>query len=188
MAAVDEYRQLDRPRSPELTERVERSSDGPPGEQDVVDEYDEHPTDTVPGNLGAGKRARWPNPQVIAVHRDVERAHGDHPVLDGAHAFRQPTRQPHTAGGNAEEQDVGATVGTFEDFVRDAGERAAHIGCVEHLARHRGLVVLAALIPRVVLVVLALVLVGSRHRRDLLPRLTGRALKDVERGQPSRPA
>ncbi len=83
----------------------------------------------------------------------------------------QPLRQADAAGGDTEQHDVGAAFGAFENFVRDARQCAGHVGRVKHLARCEagpgGRSGAGA--------------VGSRHRRDLLPRLTGRVLKDVER-------
>ena len=59
-------------------------------------------------------------------------------ALDRAHAGGEPAGQAHAAGRDAEQQDVGAALGAFEDFVRDAGKRAADVGSVKDLARTVG--------------------------------------------------
>src|SRR5690606_322393 len=72
--AVDEDGELDPGRAAEVVDRVEGGADRAPGVEDVVDEDDGGAVDPAGGQLGAEQGAGGLGAQVVAVHRDVERA------------------------------------------------------------------------------------------------------------------
>ena len=100
---------------------------------------------------------------------DVERASGNLGALGLGDVCRQPLRQWHAAFRDAEYDQVVGTLVTLDDLVRDPGQDAGDVAFVED--------------------------VPSQNREpgdpdrdqacsclaDLLPRLTGRDLKDVDR-------
>ena len=101
VAAVDQYRQLNGQRAPEIGERVHGRANGAPGVQHVVHQHH------VPGVERAGNMRRLHRPalaglEVVAVEGDVDGADGyvrAGVVLDeGA----QPPGQRHPAGTDAE--------------------------------------------------------------------------------------
>jgi len=102
-------------------------------------------------------------PQVIPVHGHVERAAGDIEALELADARREAARQRHPARRDAEQDDPVTAVRPLQDLVSDPGQRPPDFLGVEHRE---------AITPRDRTA-------GRAHRRDLLPRLTGRSLKDV---------
>ena len=83
VAAVDQHREPDGPRAADVVHRVERGADRAAGEQHVVDEHDDLAVDAAVRDLGGQQGAGRPHPQVVAVHRHVERADGDVDALDG---------------------------------------------------------------------------------------------------------
>ena len=97
---VDEHRQLDRGRAPEVHEGVQRRADRPAREQDVVDQHDGPPVDVEvdPGLVDLGRLG--PDPDVVPVEGDVQRSDGDGPTLDPADLRRQPPREVVAAGGD----------------------------------------------------------------------------------------
>ena len=64
--------------------------------------------------------------QVVAIERDVERADGHVVAGDLAEVAGQALGDRHAAGADADEREVGQAAIAFEDFVRDARERAGH--------------------------------------------------------------
>ena len=75
VAAVDQDREPDRPRPADVVQRVERGADGAAGEQHVVDQHDDLAVDAAVAGSGSGSSVRAGlQPQVVAVHRHVERA------------------------------------------------------------------------------------------------------------------
>ena len=112
-------------------------------------------------------------PQVVAVHRDVQRADRDGRG-PRSRARRRASRRASgdAAGGDAEQDQVVGALVAFEDLVGDPGQRPADLPGVEDGPRpalRRRLVVRADVMSA-----------------DLLPRLTGRVLKDGAVG-PARP-
>ena len=73
VAAVDEHREPDRLRPPEVHEGVHRGADRPAGVQDVVDEDDRAPVDPRRQLRALDDRLLGDQREVIAVERDVER-------------------------------------------------------------------------------------------------------------------
>src|SRR5690348_1322131 len=102
-------------------------------------------------------------PQVIPVHGHVERAARDVEPLELPDPCRQAPGQRHPASRDAEQDDPVAAARPLQDLVSDPGQRPPDLLGVEHpeviTPRNRN--------------------TGCAHRTDLLPRLTGRSLKDV---------
>ena len=76
----------------------------------------------------------------------------------------QPPGQEDAAGGNAEQHHVVGALGAFDDLVGDAGEYPRDVRRLENGAARLRIVARVVLCP---------------YETDLLPRLTGRTLKDV---------
>ena len=71
--------------------------------------------------------------QVVAIERDVERA-GRHVVaVDLLERAREPPGDRHAARADADERELVEAAIAFEDFVRDARQRARHAVGVHHL-------------------------------------------------------
>src|SRR5205814_1885037 len=93
----------------------------------------------------------------------VERTAGNVEALELADQRREAARQRHPACRDAEQYDPVTAVRPFQDLVSDPGQRPPDLLGIEHRE---------AITPRDRIA-------GRAHRRDLLPRLTGRSLKDV---------
>src|SRR6201986_4396940 len=102
-------------------------------------------------------------PQVIPVHGDVERAARDQAALEFGDAPGEAACQRHPARRDAEQDNPVTAVRPFQDLVSDPGQRPPDLLGIEHRE---------AITPRDRMA-------GRAHRRDLLPRLTGRSLKDA---------
>ena len=77
MAAVDEYGQLDGARAADVADGVQRSPHRATRVQDVVDEDHDPIVQPLVGQLGRLQGTRPAQADVVAVHRDVERADRD---------------------------------------------------------------------------------------------------------------
>ena len=93
VAAVDQDGELDELRPSQVAEGVERGADRATGEQHVVDEHDPAPVDPFRRHVGVLEGAGGSQPQVVAVHRHVQRADRDGAALDVGDAGREPGRQ-----------------------------------------------------------------------------------------------
>src|SRR3954466_2418013 len=88
--AIDQDRESDARGPAQVADRVHRRADGPPGEEDVVDQDDLHAVD-LERDLGPPQDGPTvPLPQVVAIERDVDRP--DEDLL--AHHRRQESGQP----------------------------------------------------------------------------------------------
>ena len=125
------------------------------------------------GMAGAAERPGRPQPQVIAVHGDVERAGRHRVAFDLRHPLGQPGGQRNAPGGDAEQDHAGRAVGALQDLVRDPGQRPADLGRLQHR------LAVAGRCPGLGAAVSPLAVMGGMHMRDLLSRLSGRVLKDV---------
>ena len=92
VAAVDQDREPDRARPADVVERVERGPDGAAAEEHVVDEDDDLAVDAAGRDLGRQQRPGRLEPQVVAVHRHVERADRHVVPLDGGDPLGDPVR------------------------------------------------------------------------------------------------
>src|SRR5580693_3776718 len=101
--------------------------------------------------------------QVIPVHGHVKRAAGDLEPFEFPDALREAACERHPARRDAEQDDPVTAVRPFQDLVGDPGQRSPDLLGIEDRE---------AITPRDRIA-------GCAHRTDLLPRLTGRSLKDV---------
>jgi hypothetical protein len=124
VAAVDEDRELDRARPAEVDERIERRPYGAPRVEHVIDDDDRLTVDAFRRHLGAPERAGGPEPEVIPVHGDVQRAPRDHLALELAGTLGKPPGERHSPRGDPEQHDVTGAMGTLQDLVRDPGQRS----------------------------------------------------------------
>src|SRR4029077_1976725 len=91
VSSVDEHGQLDRPRAPEVHQRIHRGPRRPPVVDDVVDEHDHLAVD-----VGHDRRSAvrgHAQMAIVAMLADVEGAHGDWRLLELHEAVRQPPRE-----------------------------------------------------------------------------------------------
>src|SRR5688500_3444321 len=133
MTPVDQDRELDHPRAPEIDERVERGADRPPGEQHVVHEDDGLVFDRE-RDVGTAHHRRAPHVEIVAIERDVERADRQVAAVDLRDLRGEAMGDGDAAGPQADERDVGAAGVLLEDLVSDAGEGAVESGFVENLS------------------------------------------------------
>ena len=129
--AVDHHRQLHRAGSSELGQRVEGGAHRAAGEEDVVDEHDRLAGE-VDRHLGRPERLHRPQPDVVAVEGDVERADRHRDALDLLDGRRQALGDRQTPGVEADEEDVAGAVVALDDLVGDPGERPPQVVGVEH--------------------------------------------------------
>ncbi len=111
VAAVDEDRELHRARAADVAERVEGGADRAAGEEHVVDQDDQAALDPLAGDVGAGQGARRAQPQVVAVHGDVERSDRRLPAGDLFEFVGEPTGEEHAPGRDAEQHHVVGALG-----------------------------------------------------------------------------
>src|SRR3546814_5170637 len=77
VAAVDEGRQANGGRTADVLEGVQGGTYAAAGEQHVVHEHDDLPVDAAGRDLRRVGSARGVSVQIVAIHRDVERADGN---------------------------------------------------------------------------------------------------------------
>ena len=126
------------------------------------------------GIVGVHRRPGGLRAQVVAVHRDVEAAHGHLGALDLADQVGEPVGQVDATGRDAEQDEVVGALVVLEDLVRDAAQGPGHVtrgedgttGRVEGMAGWNGGV-------------------GARHDADLLPCLTGQVVKGCRNALPT---
>ena len=137
--AVDQHGELDRAWPAEVGERIEGGPDGPAGEQHVVDQDHQLAVDAASRLHRAAERPAGLGVQIIAVQGDVEAAEADGDATEAGDALGQPVRQRLAAGGDAQQDDVGAAAGLFQDLVGDPVEHPGQIfGVQDGLDRRNG--------------------------------------------------
>ena len=127
VAAVDQHGQPHRTGSAEVSERVERGPDGASGVQHVVDEHHDLVVDAVGGNRRGRGRAHRVAPQIVAVHRHVERADRHLRAFHLVQRLGEPLREHGAAGRDAEHDQVVDTAVVLDDLVRDPPQRALDV-------------------------------------------------------------
>jgi hypothetical protein len=125
--------------------------------QDVIDENDDAIVEPARRNRRRLQRPSGAKPQIVAIEGDVQGADLDGPGLDALDGGRDTPREGEAARGNAEEDEVISAFVALDDLVRNARDGTADIGVVQDDLRHA----------------------------DLLPRLSGRVLKDVGHDDPT---
>src|SRR4051812_25194146 len=139
VAAVDQDRELHRPRPAEVAQRVQGGPDRAPGEQDVVDEDHEPAVDARAGQLRGLQRADPAQPQVVAVQRDVDGPDVDRGSGERLDAGGQPPGEGGTAGGDADQHQVGEELtGLLDELVGHAVDDAGDVGGGEQRAGRCG--------------------------------------------------
>jgi hypothetical protein len=133
---VDQHGQLDRAWTADVVERVQGRPHRPPAVQHVVDENDDGVVDTASGDRRGLQWPRRPQPQVVAVHGDVEGPGRDGTALDRGHGGGYPRGQRDAPGGDAEEHHTLVALVALEDLMRDAGEGTRNRIGIEHDTRY----------------------------------------------------
>ena len=126
MAAIDEDGEPDRPRPPELAQRVHRGAHRAAGVQHVVDEHDGGVVD-LERHVRALDERRVAEPRVVAVELDVERADGDVRALVLRDRRGEPPCEGNAAALDADEHEPGRAGLLLDDLVGDADHRPADL-------------------------------------------------------------
>ncbi|GMA85112.1 hypothetical protein GCM10025868_03620 [Angustibacter aerolatus] len=134
VAAVDQHGEADGARAADVLQGVERGADGAPAVEDVVDQHDRAAVDAALGDLGALEGADRVRAQVVAVHRDVERAPGHLGALDVGDPAGQPLRERDAAARDAQQHQALGTAVVLDHLVGDAREHALDLRCLQHRA------------------------------------------------------
>src|SRR5512145_1440658 len=130
--AIDQDRELDHARTPQIDERVEGRAHRPPREEHVVDEDDRLVLDRE-RDVGAADHGGAPHVEVVPVEGDIEGAHGDGGAVDAADLGGEALGEGDAAGAQADEREIRRARVLLEDLVRDAGEGAVERDVVEDL-------------------------------------------------------
>src|SRR5437899_2258241 len=134
MTPVDEDRELDRLRPPEVDERVHGGADCPAGEEHVVDEEDALALDGERDVRPVHHRILKAPVEVVAVERDVDDSERDGRTgLDLVDGPADALREVHAARPDADERQVLGALVVLEDLVRDADQGALDAERVHHL-------------------------------------------------------
>jgi hypothetical protein len=136
---------------------IQRGPDGATGVEHVVDQDNGLAVDTALGDLGGRRGAGRLTGEIVAIHGHVERSDGTRAGLDGFENRSHPPRKNDTARGNAENDQIrtaATIVGNhgLKDLVGNPSQRAFDVSGLQN---------------------------GACSQSDLLPRLSGRNLKDV---------
>src|SRR5207244_13168509 len=102
------------------------------GEEDVVHQDDGLVLDRE-RDVGATDHGRAAQVEVVAVERDVERAHGQRGAVDARDLGGQPLGEGDAAGAEPDEREILRAGVPLEDLVRDAGQRTIEGPIVENL-------------------------------------------------------
>jgi hypothetical protein len=139
--SVDEDRELDTIRSPEVEQRVDRGADRPPGEEHIVDEHArpalEREVELCPADdrMRVTRLCAPTDHDVVAVERDVN---GSERGLDAAplgDEVLEPPRKRDAARVDPDERELGQVVGALDELVREPRQRPRQAVSVENLAR-----------------------------------------------------
>ena len=131
--AVDEHRESHGARPAEVVAaRRGRRGCVRPEIQHVVDEDHGLAVDPAAGNVGRCRGARGIAREVVAVHRDVERADGHGTRLDAFENRADPMREHDAASGDAEKHETGRNRVGLEDLVRDPSQRSGDVSLLQH--------------------------------------------------------
>ena len=138
MAAVHQHGEPYRGGAADGAQRVERGTDGAPGVEHVVDQDDGPPVDPGARDPGGARGAGGIAAQIVAVHRDVERAVevGEVLPLGAALGARdllgQAAGERHAAMRDSEQDQVLGAVAALEDLVGDARQRPPDLVGAQH--------------------------------------------------------
>ena len=132
VATVDHHRQLHRPRSAVVVERVEGGADRAAGEQHVVDEHDRRAVERDRDARHAAGHDR-PEADVVAVEADVDGAARHRSPRCRASALGELLGDPHAAALQPDEHHRVEAMVALDDLVTDAGDRPTDV-----VGRHHG--------------------------------------------------
>ena len=161
MATVDEDCELNGRRATDTSKSIERSLDGAAGVQHVVNEDDGLAVDAGAWNQRLFRSPQGLRGQVVAIHRGVDDCEFRVGAGDFPNAIDETTRERCATSGDACNDEVIAAAVSFDDLIGDTGQGACDVAHSPILLC-RAMRDLRALRPR-----------------SLLPRLTGRSLKDL---------
>jgi len=128
VAAVDEHSELYGSRAAEVGQRVKGSPNRTAGKQDVVDQDDHPAVNASRRDLGVLQSPGRSKTQVVAIHRDVERAEGHRGALNIRNAVGKTPREGHSPSRNPEQDDSRGAFVALDNFVRDARQCALDLG------------------------------------------------------------
>ena len=127
VAAVDEHRQPNRFRAPDLDQRIERRAHRSPCVQDVIDD-DERAGLEREGQVRAlDVRRPAGRGDIVAVEADVQAAHGRADTLVIVDRVGQPLCERHATCLDADERQSVNPAVLLDDLVADANQRPAHV-------------------------------------------------------------
>ena len=134
MTAIDERDQLDRARTAEVDQRVERRANRAARVEHVVHEQDQAVVDGE-WNFRAPNHRLRPDGvphQVVAVERDVERSGRHVDAGEVPERLGQARRQRHASRADADERQALDAAVVFDNFVGDADEASRDAVRVHH--------------------------------------------------------
>ena len=132
MPPVNQDRQLDLSRPAQVNQPIHGGADRPPGEQDVVHQNDVQ-VRHVERNRGFSQDGLiFPNPQVIAVERDVQLADRHLRAFDLLNPSRQPVCEVHPPGPDPDERDFLGAFIPLQNLVGDARQCPRHLTRIHH--------------------------------------------------------
>src|SRR5271157_3132607 len=117
MAAVDEHAKLNAARTPMIEQRIERRARGPAGIENVVHQDDVLVLDLELHRARPHFRPMTDRREIVAVERDVQRAHRHFGFLDASQHLCQPLRQRHTAAHDSHQPEIRDAIVFLHDFV-----------------------------------------------------------------------
>jgi len=183
VAPVDKDRELHGARPPEVVHRVQAARTVRPENRTSSTSTTSRPS--IPPPASRCDRAHAPDasagrPGTMVTSRDPQGTGRPRP----SPSVRQPLGERHPPGRDAEQHDIAAAFGAFEDLVGYAGERPLDVGGLQYgfVTPGGGVLALAPESDRMI----EPAPVGPVRDRawpaftaNLLSRLTGRSLKDV---------
>ena len=130
MTAVDQHGELHRTWAPVVGDGVERSANGTPGVEHVVDEHDGGTVD-VAGQVTDRAGTDGTQPDVVAVEAGVDGT-DRHGVFDAGDLGTEEFGEPDAALLDPDERHAVETTIAFDDLVGHPGDGAAHVVGSEH--------------------------------------------------------
>jgi hypothetical protein len=130
MAAVDEHRQLDRPRAPEVHESVHGRARGAAVVDDVVHQHNHLAVDV--GDIRLPAVRRHAQVKVVSVLADVQRADSNRRALELHQAVGEPACEVVALGHDAHDHQVAGAAVPLQDLVSDPRQRPPDLLTVHH--------------------------------------------------------
>src|SRR6266849_2951096 len=128
MPAIDQHTERHALRPTQIKEPIHRRPNRAPRIQNVVDQHKVHVVHAE-RNVGTLQHCVRRNlRQIIAVQRNVQRAHRHIHAIYAAHRPRNPLRQRHTAPPNTDKRQMLGAAALFHYFVRQSLQRAVDFG------------------------------------------------------------